>query len=64
MKNKGVCKGCKYHTTARRESDNRCDYLAMTGRSRLLVEERNGGYKEDSCVCYESRKGKRLNREF
>lgn len=57
-KKKSVCKGCKYH---QKRSDtmsinNICRYMDMTGKSRLKIEYEIGGYKEDSCICYE--KGK------
>ena len=55
MKNKGVCKGCKYHCTNTQnvyEKDT-CCYLIANGESRLVKEMNNGGYKEDSCICYE-----------
>ena len=62
MKNKDVCIGCKYHvkTCTKVVFKNICDYAEMTGKSRLVKEMQNGGYKEDSCICYE--KGRRKNR--
>ena len=32
---------------------NACDYAETTGHSRLKVEIKNGGYRKDSCPCYE-----------
>lgn len=58
MKNKGVCKGCKYF----KEHDNIlalrniCEYAEKTGCSRLKIEQENGGYRKDSCVCYDAGK--------
>lgn len=55
MKNAGVCNGCKYHITRTTYHDLKggCNYMNVTGHSRLVVEEKNGGYKDDSCICYE-----------
>ena len=62
MKSMDVCSGCKY--LAKRcdipAFNNTCDYLTITGHSRLKAENENGGYKKDSCVCYE--KGRRKTR--
>lgn len=61
VKKAGVCKGCTYSierdtsTTVR----NTCGYMAKTGHSRLKVELENGGYKQDSCVCYEKKQARR-----
>ena len=52
LKNKDVCKGCVY----RCKFDNThymCNYLEMTGNSRILIERANGGVQKDSCCCYE-----------
>ena len=61
MKDRAVCVGCKYHVVRGEYSafDDTCDYITMTGRSRLVVEMENGGVKKDSCICYEKgvRKG-------
>ena len=55
MKNKGVCKGCRYHrvTTPDVYEKNTCCYCLVNGKSRLVIEMNNGGYKKDSCICYE-----------
>ena len=62
MKDSGVCIGCKYHVERGEYSDfdDTCDYITMTGHSRIVVEMENGGIKNDSCICYE--KGERKNR--
>jgi hypothetical protein len=62
MKNKGVCKGCKYYQkkSSMPIFNNTCDYMGQTGRSRLKIELDNGGVKKDSCICYEA--GKRTRR--
>lgn len=64
MKKKGVCNGCRYQVTYKNNNSFafNCDYCEMTGRSRLVKEREEGGYKKDSCVCYEKRKKK--NRRF
>lgn len=64
-KNPEVCKGCRYH---QKRSDtmsinNICRYMDVTGQSRLKVEYENGGYKEDSCVCYEKKTGNERRRK-
>lgn len=60
MKNPKVCKGCKYRMRAQSgEFKNVCNYIEITGRSRLVVERENGGYKTDSCICYEAGTRKR-----
>jgi hypothetical protein len=55
MKDKGVCDGCKYRVTiaANVFLKNTCDYSGVTGKSRLVKEIENGGYKTDSCICYD-----------
>lgn len=62
-KNPGVCKGCKYHISKGTYNafDDSCDYVTLTGHSRLVVELEHGGFKTDSCVCYE--KGRHRYRE-
>lgn len=61
MKNKSVCKGCKYHVNKSSTPffNNTCDYMGQTGKSRLVVEMQNGGAKQDSCICYEAGRRKR-----
>lgn len=64
-KKKEVCQDCKYHMK-RSETmsiNNICRYMDMTGHSRLKVEYDNGGYKEDSCVCYERKQGNERRRK-
>lgn len=63
QKNKEICKGCKYlvRYDGLVNLRNTCDYIFMTGHSRLLQEEKNGGYQSDACVCYE--RGKRRRKE-
>ncbi len=62
VKKPSVCKGCKYlvdkHTYS--NFNQTCNYMEMTGHSRLKVELENGGFQVDSCVCYEkkTRKGR------
>jgi hypothetical protein len=60
MKDKGVCDGCKYHIvkdrSLSRQFDDTCQYLDVEGKSRLMVEMNNGGYRTDSCCCYEAGK--------
>ena len=53
MKNKGVCDGCIYYKSLRDAPmlGRFCNYLEMEGRSRILVEQENGGIKKDSCIC-------------
>lgn len=55
MKNKAVCIGCKYRMvgTTYCELKGACSYMEKTGHSRLKIERDNGGYKKDSCICYE-----------
>ena len=52
MKNEGVCDGCKYHNTYNTETSAGygCSYLEKEGSSRLVIEMKNGGYKQDSCI--------------
>lgn len=57
-KSPAVCKGCKYRTTVGSGGLKGCDYIGVEGHSRLLEEERNGGYRTDACCCY--RKGKHV----
>ena len=54
MKEKGVCNGCKYHLAKFENLKDLCNYCEMTGRSRLVIERENGGYKKESCICYEA----------
>lgn len=58
-KNPEVCKGCKYFQkrSETMATNNLCTYIDQTGHSRLKVEYDNGGYKTDSCVCYEKKQG-------
>ena len=63
MKKNGVCKGCKHRVTkswCAAAFNNTCNYLENTGKSRLVIERENGGYKTDSCICYEA--GPRMRR--
>lgn len=57
VKKESVCSGCKYFqkVSGTMSLYNICKYMDMTGRSRLKIEYENGGYKEDSCVCYEKK---------
>lgn len=62
MKDKGVCKGCKYF---KEHNQNPyfvgiCDFAEMTGRSRIMIEMENGGIKQDGCICYEPKKNKNM----
>ena len=60
MKDEKVCKGCKYKMPERycyTDLRSACDYAERTGQSRLKIEMENGGYRTDSCPCYE--KGQR-----
>ena len=50
-KKQGVCDGCKY--LFKKAGADLCYYMELEGHSRLKVEYDNGGYKEDSCICYE-----------
>ena len=61
QKNKEVCKGCKYliRGVGLVNLTNTCNYISVTGHSRLLEEKLNGGYKTDACVCYEQSKRRR-----
>ena len=61
MKNENVCTGCKYliKNECSPNFKNLCNYSGATGHSRLSVERQNGGYKEDSCPCYDPKKTKR-----
>lgn len=65
MKDPNVCKGCKHLTIRKSASDLKrcCDYMEHTGRSRLVIERENGGYKTDSCICYEAGSAKRRGRK-
>lgn len=56
MKNKNVCKGCKYLLDRQDLGllKGACDYCASTGQSRVALEMQNGGIKKDSCICYDS----------
>lgn len=59
MKDKGVCKGCKYYKEdSTTFGCSICDFLEMTGKSRIVIEIQNGGIKHDSCICYEEKKRK------
>jgi len=55
MKDSKVCNGCKYSVKKNyyHSFDNSCEYCLVNGHSRTSVERKNGGYKTDSCVCYE-----------
>ena len=60
MKNKDVCKGCKYAIRySGQHYYSMCGYGDATGKSRIIVENANGGIKKDSCICYESGKRRR-----
>lgn len=50
IKPENVCKGCKYGKKFREYTI--CNYSEMEGHSRLLVEQNNGGYRTDTCICY------------
>lgn len=63
MKDTKVCKGCRYYMAEGMGEKSFCNFLTMTGKSRLVLEEKNGGYKEDSCICYKPKpKGRRKMR--
>ena len=53
MKDKGVCEGCMYHKSLRDTPmlGMFCDFAEMTGRSRMIIEQNNGGIKQDGCIC-------------
>lgn len=57
VKKPSVCKGCKYRVEKHtyQSFNQTCNYIEVTGHSRLKVELENGGFKEDSCVCYEKK---------
>lgn len=55
LKKKEVCKGCRYLFKGQSELRNTCNYIEMTGNSRMLIEIANGGIKSDSCCCYEEK---------
>lgn len=62
VKEDHVCKGCMYAIPQNfTDCDLRgtCDYARMTGHSRLKIEMENGGYRTDSCPCYEKGKWRR-----
>ena len=61
MKKATVCKGCKYLIThcSYGMFKGTCSYMDKTGHSRLVVEIENGGYQEDSCICYCPKEQKR-----
>ena len=54
VKDKGVCEGCEYFITYDQLNAfvGTCDYATLTGKSRLVKEMENGGFKKDSCICY------------
>lgn len=58
MKDKGVCDGCVYYKKYRDAPmlGKFCDFLAMEGQSRMIVEKNNGGIKHDSCICRSTKK--------
>lgn len=64
MKNKSVCKGCKYYleNSSKPYFRDTCDYMEQTGKSRLVAEMKNGGVKQDSCICFEAGRRKRRAR--
>lgn len=54
MKDPELCKKCKYKTTDytfENRYKHRCNFLFITGQSRLVIEMANGGVKTDSCIC-------------
>lgn len=63
LKKAGVCKDCKYYIKYSPTTSlyGICDYLEQTGGSRLVKEYENGGYQEDSCVCFKKKDGKKYN---
>lgn len=62
LKKSKVCKGCKYLLTGKTSPmQGCCDYLSVTGKSRLMYERKHGGYKVDSCVCYEKGKQRKVS---
>lgn len=65
MKQPNVCKGCKHLINRKNATDLKrfCDYMENTGKSRLVIEMQNGGYKTDSCICYEEGIAKRRKRK-
>jgi hypothetical protein len=52
-KDKGVCEDCIYWKKFRDAPmlGSFCNFLEMEGKSRILVEQENGGIKYDSCIC-------------
>ena len=62
VKKQSVCKGCRYYID-KSPAKGQCGYMEATKQSRLKVELENGGYKEDSCVCYEKKQGKGRKRK-
>lgn len=61
MKKKSVCKGCEYYKEHASYTNLRgiCDYIEVTGHSRLVVERQNGGYRTDTCLCWKKKERKR-----
>lgn len=57
MKDKGVCEGCMYYKSLRDAPmlGMICDFAGMTGKSRIVIEQNNGGIKHDSCICKEEK---------
>ena len=62
MKNQKVCNGCIYHLERGEHFsfNNTCEYMTITGHSRLVFERQNGGCQTDSCICY--KKGERIGK--
>lgn len=57
MKSKDYCprKGCMYHRELQHVRDNSCDYLMITGRSRIAqIPEKEQRRNWEACPCYET----------
>lgn len=67
MKDKGVCKGCVYNippSAYSKEQRNGCNFCDLTGKSRLVIERKNGVEgRNDICICYKEKKRTKIKRD-
>lgn len=58
MKSKDYCprKGCMYHRELQHVRDNSCDYMMLTGRSRIAqIPDKAQRRNWAACPCYETK---------
>lgn len=63
MKDKKKCLTCAYAMNGYSNSTMKtcCDYLEVTGTSRIVKEMADGSYKSRECTSYTPKQGRKLS---